>query len=107
MSRTLDAHATGGIAAAPGAGDPAARIDDAGARAPRADWPLAIGLSVALGLVFRLTAGGMRFPPTLPAYAWAPATGVAILSYLGFARVRPRGSLAPATSSAATPASAC
>ncbi len=55
---------------------------------PHAAWPLAIAISIALGLVFRFTAWhgpGLTF---LPGYVWGPATGVAILLYLWLARGR-------------------
>ncbi len=58
--------------------------------APHAAWPLAIVLSIALGVVFRLTAWhrlGMVF---LPGYVWGPAAGGAILLYLWLARRRLR-----------------
>lgn len=58
--------------------------------APRAAWPLAILLSLALGIVFRLTpwrATGVTF---LPGYVWGPAAGLAILLYLWLARGRLR-----------------
>jgi hypothetical protein len=75
---------------------------------PRAHWPLAIGLSVALGAAFRLTTWHGSGAPTLPAYLWAPATGVAILLYLRFARgplqaagSRDGGTAAPGTAAVA------
>ena len=54
--------------------------------APRAAWPLAIALSIALGVVFRLTAWHRMGVTFLPGYVWGPATGVAILLYLWLAR---------------------
>lgn len=67
-------------------------VTSTGARAPetppRAVWSLAIGVSVALGVVFRLSAWHTAGMPTLPAYLWAPAAAVAILVYLWLARVR-------------------
>jgi hypothetical protein len=63
--------------------------------APRAAWPLAIGLGFALGIFFRWTAP--QGPVSLldnrgiwsPIYVWAAAAGVAILLYLWLARGRP------------------
>ncbi len=69
-------------------------VTSPGARAPetspRAVWSLAIGVSVALAVVFRLSAWHGAEGPTLPAYTWAPAAAVAILVYLWLARVRLR-----------------
>ena len=56
--------------------------------APHAVWPLAIGLSLALGVVFRLTAWHSLGVTFLPGYVWGPAAGVAILLYLWLARGR-------------------
>ena len=56
--------------------------------APHAAWPLAIVLSLALGVVFRLTAWHSMGVTFLPGYVWAPAAGVAILLYLWLARGR-------------------
>ena len=54
--------------------------------APRAAWTLAIVLSIALGIVFRLTARHGMGVAFLPGYVWGPAAGVAILLYLWLAR---------------------
>ena len=56
----------------------------------RAAWQLAIALSIALGIVFRLTAWHSMGVTFLPGYIWGPAAGVAILLYLRLARSRPR-----------------
>jgi hypothetical protein len=56
--------------------------------APHAAWPLAIVLSLALGVVFRLTAWHSMGTTFLPGYVWGPAAGVAILLYLWLARGR-------------------
>ena len=56
----------------------------------RAAWPLAIALSVALGVVFRFTAWHRLGVVILPGYVWCPAAGVAILLYLWLARGRLR-----------------
>ena len=56
--------------------------------APHAAWPLAIVLSVALGVIFRLTAWHCMGLTFLPGYIWGPAAGVAILLYLWLARGR-------------------
>ncbi len=53
------------------------------APAPHVAWPLAVVLSIALGVVFRFTAWRSM-------YVWGPAAGVAILLYLGLARGRLR-----------------
>jgi hypothetical protein len=58
--------------------------------APHAAWPLAILLSIALGIVFRLTAWHSMGVTFLPGYIWGPAGGVAILLYLRLARGRLR-----------------
>lgn len=58
--------------------------------APHAAWPLAIVLSLALGVVFRLTAWHSLGVTFLPGYVWGPAAGVAILLYLWLARGRLR-----------------
>jgi len=58
--------------------------------APHAAWPLAIMLSIALGIVFRLTTWHSMGVTFLPGYVWGPAAGVAILLYLWLARGRLR-----------------
>ena len=58
--------------------------------APHAAWPLAIVLSIALGVVFRFTAWKCLGVTFLPGYVWGPAAGVAILLYLWLARGRLR-----------------
>ncbi len=60
------------------------------ASVPRAAWPIAITLSIALGVVFRLTTWHSLGVTLLPGYVWGPATGVAILLYLWLARGRLR-----------------
>jgi len=65
-------------------------IEPAPGSAPRAAWPLAIMLSIALGVVFRLTAWHRMGVTFLPGYVWGPAAGVAILLYLWLARGRLR-----------------
>jgi hypothetical protein len=60
------------------------------AAVPRAAWPIAITLSIALGVVFRLTTWHSLGVTVLPGYVWGPATGVAILLYLWLARGRLR-----------------
>jgi hypothetical protein len=47
-------------------------------------------LSIALGVVFRLTAWHGTGVTFLPGYVWGPAAGVAILLYLWLAHRRPR-----------------
>jgi hypothetical protein len=68
----------------------APRSEPASGSSPRAAWPLAIMLSIALGVVFRLTAWHSLGVTFLPGYAWGPAAGVAILLYLWLARGRLR-----------------
>jgi hypothetical protein len=58
--------------------------------APHAAWPLAIVISIALGVVFRLTAWHSMGVAFLPGYVWGSAAGVAILLYLWLARGRLR-----------------
>jgi hypothetical protein len=70
--------------------------------AARAAWPLAIALSVALGLLFRITlppGPAPSLPESVwsPFYVWAAAAGVAILVYLWRARGRPSGVAGAAT----------
>jgi hypothetical protein len=55
-----------------------------------AAWPLAIALSLALGIVFRFTTWNSMGGAFLPGYVWGPAAGVAILLYLWLARRRLR-----------------
>ncbi len=86
---------TPGAEAADAAGPPApttAREEQGAAEAaPRVAWPLAIALSLALGVTFRLTDRGTLGNPYLPFYVWAAAAGAAILLYLWLGRAAVRG----------------
>ena len=64
--------------------------EPASGSAPHAAWPLAIVLSIALGVVFRFTMWHRLGLTFLPGYIWGPAAGVAILLYLWLARSRLR-----------------
>jgi hypothetical protein len=61
---------------------------------PRAAWPLAIMLSIALGIIFRLTAWHGIGVTLLPGYVWGPVAGMAILIYLWLARGHVRAAVA-------------
>jgi hypothetical protein len=60
----------------------------AGGTVPRAAWPLALAIGIALGVVYRFSLWHGRGTPALPAYVWGPGAAVAILVYLWLAGAR-------------------